>query len=180
MEHSADMEYPGVFLSQSPNNGLQVCKCFFIPVQRKQTLSQGLTVYFPIDLGAGLTRDPLGNSSKLIKDVCLRFACFSCLIEKVAVWVFIVKEGESVTRADPRGGGWEGIAHFSTHVTSPFPPPLSEAPHRAASLSSGWEPELPLALQMPESLGVGAGEPGRETQRSCSSVRPVLFAQLEF
>lgn len=65
MEHSADTEYPGVFLSQSANNWLQVCKCFFIPIQRKQSLSQGLMgPYFPIDLGAGLTQDSPGKHLK--------------------------------------------------------------------------------------------------------------------
>ena len=53
MEHSADTAYPGGVLSQSANNWLQVCKAFFIPIQRKQSLSQGLKVYFPVDLGAG-------------------------------------------------------------------------------------------------------------------------------
>ena len=53
--------------------------------------------HFPIDLDAGITRDPGGGGrggdiSKLIKDVCLRFACFSCLIERVAIFAFIVKK----------------------------------------------------------------------------------------
>lgn len=61
---SADREYPGVFLSQSANNWLQDCKYFFTPIWRKQSLSQGLVFYFPIDLGRSWDNSGLWGTSQ--------------------------------------------------------------------------------------------------------------------
>lgn len=62
MELSAEMECPAVFLSQKAHNltsGQHVC---FLSnsgkKKKKKSLSQGLMFHFPIDLDAGITRDP--------------------------------------------------------------------------------------------------------------------------
>lgn len=72
--------------------------------------------YFPIDLGAGLTQDPPPtNISKLIKDVCFRFACFSCLIEKVAVLAFLIKKKKALSLQLIQEVGVGGL-HTSAHM----------------------------------------------------------------
>lgn len=60
----------------------------------------------PIDLDAGRTQDHgehLEANYRCLLEVCL----FSCWIERVAIFAFIVKKKrEAITAADPRGGGW--------------------------------------------------------------------------
>lgn len=76
MEHSADRNTLEFSCHSQLITDFRSANVFFIPIQRKQRLSQGLVVYFPIDLGAGVTRDPQ-NITELIKDgsseVCLFF-----------------------------------------------------------------------------------------------------------
>lgn len=110
----------------------------------------------------------------------LRFACFSCLIERVAVFAFIVKK-KKLSPLLIHEVGVGAVAHFSKHVTLSFCP-VNLVPHREAPLSIGLEPKQLLFLensQVSRSRGQVRldGKPNRGVP---PSVRLDLFDQLRF
>lgn len=87
-----------------------------------------------------------GNISKLITDVCLRFAFFLAGLKELPFSLLLLRKKEKLSPLLIHEVGVGGVAHFNKHVTSSFCP-VNTVHHSEGPLSIGLEPKQLLSLE---------------------------------